>query len=281
MPNATQQYLSDTPNRLYLYVGIMESIDGHKLHRLSPDQDGYFEGIPLSVFNAKSLNGCYYNAESYYKQITDPQSVFNLRLVNGNLYGEWGHPKDASDLPRICRVDMDQVSHHFKAVYTDKDAAGNNPIIRGDLKPAGPKGSYLESSLLNPHENTSFSLRCLMTEQYDPALRAPVRTVEDLVTFDAVDTPGYMQASKRYWKPTASGQECLIPITLDMLYTKSGKRVAMEGFSDQKLLDLFGISNFDLNGKPLGTYVKGMSSYKDPYGVNRSLLHAALRGNYF
>lgn len=278
---ATQQYLENTPNKLYLYVGIQDAIDGRKIQRLTPDKDGYFNGLPLSAFNSKSLNGCYYNTESYYRHLTDPSSVFNIKLTNGNLYGEWGHPKDETNLARVCKIDRDQESHHFKAVYTEKNGSSSNPIILGDLKPTGPKGQYLEASLLNPHENTAFSLRCLMTEAYDSALRAPVRTVEEFITYDAVDMPGIREASRRYASPTQHGCEFLMPITLEMLYSPSGKRVALEGYSDTRILELFGISDFDLNGKSLGAYIKGTNTYKDHHGVNHSLTHAAITEGMF
>ena len=279
MADATTTLLANTPNKLYMYVGIMDSLDGRKLQKLTPDADGYFSGIPLSAFNAKSLNGCYYNTESYYKHLTDPNTAFNIKLRHGNLYGEWGHPKDDEDLKRVLIVDKDKESHHFKAVYTDKSAVSNFPIIRGDLRPSGPYGQYLLSSLLNVHENTAFSLRCLMTEAYDSGLKAPVRTVEEFVTYDAVDMPGYLYGSKWYVEATATGRECLMPITLDMLYTPSGKRVGLESYSDQRLLELFGLKNFDLNGKPLGSYVKGTNTYRDMRGINRSLTHQVLTNN--
>jgi hypothetical protein len=276
MSTAAAQVLQNTPNKLYLYVGVMDSFDGRKLQALRPDADGYFNGIPMSAFNAKSLNGCYYDTESYYSQLTNLNTPFNIRLTHGNLYGEWGHPKDDAPLSRVVMIDRDQESHHFKAVYTDKNAAGNCPIIRADIKCTGPKGKYLEPSLMNPHENTAFSLRCLMTERYDAALRAPVRTVEEFVTFDAVDMPGYLYGSKWYVEATQTGKECLMPITLDMLYTPTGKRVALESYNDERLLELFGVKNFDLDGKALGSYIKGTNTYRDPMGVNRSLIHSVL-----
>lgn len=263
--------------KLFLFVGIMDSFDGRKLQALTPDEDGYFSGVPLSVFNEKSLNGCYYDTDSYYRHLTDLNSVFNIKLRHGNLYGEWGHPKDDKDLQRICSIDRDQESHHFKAVYTAKNpAAGKPPIIYGDLKPSGPKGQYLQASLMNKHENSAFSLRCIMTEQYDATLRAGVRTVEEFITYDSVDMPGYLYGSKWYVEATATGKECLVPITLNMLFTPEGKRVGLESFTDRRLLELFGMKDFDLNGKPLGSYIQGTNTYRDTSGVNRSLLHKAL-----
>ena len=272
----------DAPkNKLFLYVGIMDSLNGRKLQRLTPDADGYFDNIPLSAFNAKSLNGCYYNTESYLKQLTDEHSTFNMKLRHGNLYGEWGHPTDDQDLRRICRVERTKESHHFRSVYAGEPIAGTETVIYGSLKPSGKWGPYLLQSLMNPYENTAFSLRCLMTETYDRGLRAHVRTVEEFVTYDAVDMPGYLYGSKWYVEATSVGRECLRPITLDMLYTPDGKRVGLESFSDQRLLELFGIKDFDLNGKPLGNYITGTNTYRDPKGTNRSLVHQAISGKYF
>lgn len=275
----TPTILESTPNKLLLFVGVMDTFDGRKLKGLRPEADGYYHGIPLSAFNAKSLNGCYYDTDSYRRQLTDASTPFNIRLTHGNLYGEWGHPKDDAPLSRIVQIDRNQESHHFKAIYTASESS-NTPIIFGDLKPTGPKGQYLEPSLMNPHENTAFSLRCLMTEKYDPLLKAPLRTVEEFVTFDAVDMPGYLYGSKWYAEATKTGKEFFMPITLDMLYTPNGTRVAFESYSDTRLLELFGVKNFDLNGKALGSYIKGTNTFRDPKGINRSLTHSVLSGKY-
>ncbi len=276
----TPTVLENTPNKLYMYVGVMDMFDGRKLQGLRPESDGYYRGIPLSAFNAKSLNGCYYDTDSYHYQLTNPTTAFNIRLTHGNLYGEWGHPKDDASLSRIVQIDRDKESHHFKAVYTEKPCS-NTPIIFGDLKPTGPYGTYLEPSLMNPNENTAFSLRCLMTEKYDPLLKAPLRTVEEFVTFDAVDMPGYLYGSKWYAEATKSGKEFFMPITLDMLYTSTGTRVALESYSDQRLLQLFGVKDFDLEGKSLGSYIQGTNTYRDPKGINRSLAHQVFNRKYF
>lgn len=269
-------------NKLFLHVAIMDSFDGRKLQKLTPDENGYFNGMPLSAFNAKSLNGCYYDTQSYYDKLTNPSSPFNIKLTHGNLYGEWGHPKTVTDLNRIMMVDRDQQSHHFKAIYVDdKDRSAKYPIIRGDLIPSGPKGKYLRESLMNPYENTAFSLRCLMTEKFDKTLNAPVRRVEEFVTFDAVDMPGYLYASKWYVEKTATGKECLFPITLDMLYDAAGKRVAMESYADDRILQLFGIEDFDLDGKPLGHYIKGTNTYTDRKSNRKSIAHQVLSRKYF
>lgn len=281
MTTAAEKVLASTPNKLFLYVGIMDNFDGRKLKKLTPDEDGYFNGVPLSAFNAKSANGCYYQTDSYYKHLTDPNSIFNIKLRHGNLYGEWGHPKTKTDLERIMTIERDRESHHFKAVYTAKESASPYPIIYGDLRPTGPFGHCLLPSLMNRYENTAFSLRCLMTETYDNTLHAPVRTIEEFVTYDSVDMPGYIYGSKWFVESTETGKECLLPITLDMLYTPTGKRVGLESYSDTRLLELFGIKNFDLDGKPLGSYVKGTNTYVDPKGVNRSLVHKALTSNLF
>lgn len=273
--------LDAAKNKLYLYVGIMDSLNGRKLQRLTPDEDGYYNNIPLSAFNAKSLNGCYYDTESYLKGLKDPSSTFNLKLTHGNLYGEWGHPKDDQDLRRICGIDREKVSHHFRSIYAGEPIAGTETVIYGSLRPSGPWGKYLSDSLMNPHENTAFSLRCLMTEKYDRGLRAQMRTIEEFVTYDAVDMPGYLYGSKWYVEATAVGRECLMPVTMDMLYTPSGKRVALESLSDTRLLELFGIKDFDLNGKPLGNYITGTNTYRDPKGTNRSLVHQAISGKFF
>lgn len=278
---SSSNIITNTPNKLYLCVSVLDTFDNRKLQKLVPDEYGYFTGIPLSAFNAKSLNGCYYDTESYYNILTTPTSTFNIKLRHGNLYGEWGHPREETDLVRITTIDKSRESHHFRSVYTDKNCTSQYPIIRGDLRPSGPYGEYLKSSLMNPYENTAFSLRCLMSEKFDRGLNANVRAIEEFVTFDAVDMPGYLYGSKWYVESTSTGKECLMPITIDMLYSPSGKRVALESMSDQRVLELFGVEDLKLNGEPLGNYVRGTNTYRDKTGVNRSITHAVLNRNYF
>lgn len=275
----TPTVLQNTPNKLYFYIGVMNEFEGRKLQGLRPDATGYYTGVPLSALNAKSYNGCYYDTDSYLYQLTNPATPFNIKLRHGNLYGEWGHPPQDASLARISIVDRNQESHHFKSVYT-KENGGATPVIYADLRPSGPKGSHLEASLMNPHENTAFSLRCLMTEKYDPVLKAPLRTIEEFVTYDCVDMPGYIFGSKWFAEATKTGVEYFRPITMDMLYTPDGTRVALESYSDQRILELFGVKDFCLDGKPLGSYIQGTNTYKDPYGVNKSLTHQVLTRKY-
>lgn len=266
-------------NKLYFYCGILDQLDtygGNKLEACTPDEHGYFKGYPLSVFGEKSFNQCFYDTESFRNAITSPKSSFNIKLTCGNLYGEWGHPAPDSTITRMGWLDRNQQSHHFRSVYIDENDTGDNPIIRGDVKPCGPCGKYVEESMLSPFENTAFSLRCLMTEKYDKSKNAPVRNIVELITFDCVDMPGYIKASKRF--VTKKATECMVPITMEMLFDDKGQRVGLESWSDQDILEIFGIGDFNLHGEPLGCYVKGTGTYIDKSGQRRSITHAFLKG---
>lgn len=260
-------------NKLYFFSGIMDNLDGRKLKAYTPDEYGYYCGVPLCVFNEKSYNHKYYTQESMLNALTNPDMVFQLKLSHGNLYGEWGHPAMDSTLDRISIVDRDRQSHHFRSIYVKEDERdGDNPILRCDLKPSGPKGKYLDESLLSPFENTAFSLRCLMNSKPDPVHEALICDVVDLITFDAVDMPGYIKASKWY----APSQESLREIHISDLFDANGTRVAMESYSDQDILDLFGVTNLNLDGEPLGTYLKGTTTYLDNKGMKRSMTQRLL-----
>lgn len=269
--------LRNTPNKLYFFCGIVDEYEGRSIEACRPDKYGYFEGYPLSVFGEKSFNQCYYDTESFRNAIVSPQSSFNIKLTCGNLYGEWGHPNPESSIVRMGWLDRNQQSHHFRSVYIDEKDCGDNPIIRGDLKPCGPKGKHVEESMLSPFENTAFSLRCLMTEKYDKLKNAPVRYIVELITFDCVDMPGYIKASKRFVSKN-SGIECKVPITLDMLFDAKGNRIGLESWTDQDVLELFGVGDFNLHGEPLGNYIKGTGTYLDKTGQRKSITHAFLRG---
>jgi hypothetical protein len=250
----------------------MDNLDGRTLKAYTPDEYGYFKGVPLCVFNEKSYNNKYYTKDSLLNSLTNPSHVFQLKLTHGNLYGEWGHPAKDSPIDRIATVDRDRQSHHFRSIYVNENESTENPILRCDLKPSGPKGKYLEESLLSPFENTSFSLRCLMNMKPSPDGESLICNVVDLITFDAVDMPGYMKASKWY----APSQESLTELHIHDLFDSTGNRVAMESYSDQDILDLFGVTNVNLGGVSLGTYLKGTTTYLDSKGNKRSMTQRLL-----
>jgi len=165
---------------------------------LKPDKNGVYKDIPFMVLGKVSANKKEYEINSMVSAISDPGSMFYRKLVSGQLEGEWWHPLTGNDdaaLNRIVKIERNNVSHHIHRVYTGTPTEQGHIIVYGDIEPSGPYGQYLTESLQNPRINTAFSLRSLVQGigEKDGILKQRVIL---LVTIDAVDAPGYAEASK-------------------------------------------------------------------------------------
>ena len=263
-----------TPNKLYFAVQIFDQMDGRKIQALRPDEDGYYD-VTVAMLDSTSRNDCYYDPDSIMKEVTSPSTIFNMMLTQGNLKGEFGHPPMGSPLERIDAILEERVSHHISKIWTGERISTGIPVY-AKVAPSGPYGDCLEKSLLSSKENTTFSLRCLMSQRPDPVNKRMYRIVKRLVTFDFVTMPGYKEASKWYAPGTENLMGFTQEITPYMLFDRDGNRVGLESFSDQDLADMFGITDLQLNDIKLGTYIKGGTTYFGIGGNKRSLTKAIL-----
>lgn len=174
---------------------------------LKPDSQGYYQVVigGLNVFNSA---GEYYQANGARALIEDKSSVLMRRLLNGNLKGEMGHPKKLPGMSRIdymnriMNVEETNVSHHFRDLWLDTDFGKNHPeynnsemiSINASIKPAGPKGEFLEKALNNSAENTNFSVRGGTQDKIMRGIN--YRTLEFILTWDWVTEPGIAIANK-------------------------------------------------------------------------------------
>lgn len=233
-------------------VQTMITKDGKTLRGLKPDKDGFFRDIPLAVLGKPSRNGIMYEPASMLKALSDMCSRFVINVREGNQEGEWGHPmfssaeSDRAVLERLTHIDRTRASHYIRSVkhtQTDKGII----VISGDVKPWGPYGKYLQESFEDPNRNTSFSLRAI-THDIQQRAGAIVRQVLMLVTFDAVDGPGFEEASKRFSSSTESLASTFIfetstqrPVTATDVCAPGIKEniFSTETITDQQIQDLF------------------------------------------
>lgn len=263
--------MTSQPNikpKVYFNVKVMDDINGQTLKSLRPDEDGYYT-IPLAVLGEVSRNGPYYDVDSITDQITNPKTVFNQALTQGNLYGEWGHPDINATIQRIDTILEDRHSHHISEIFTGTTLPTGGIPVLGKVKPTGPYGELLEKSFLSKKENTSFSLRSLITAKYDNVRKCQYRTVIRLVTFDFVGMPGYFQASKWY----APGTESLREISPEMLFDGDGQRIGLESLSDQEIMNIFELNDVQFYDLSHGKHIRGTSTYFDKRGEKRSIIH--------
>lgn len=264
-------------NKVFFNVQVLENLEGRSLRALRPDDNGYYD-VVLAMLDATSRNRAYYDVDSLIHQITGNDSVFNMMLTQGNLRGEYGHPDPKASLERIDSIMEDRVSHHIYKVWTG-DRTNRGIPLYGKIKPTGPFGNLLESSLLNPKENTTFSLRCLMTQKAEPQHNRMYRFVKRLVTFDYVNMPGYMEASKWFAPGTESlsmENGFMVELKPESIFGNTGERIGLEKWTDRDLADLFGMQEFKIK-ELRGLYKSGTGTYFDEKGTKRSVVHSILK----
>jgi len=263
-------------------------MEGRQLKSVKPNKDGVYTGIPLTVIGCNSRNNVNYEKESVLKCLTDAQSRFCANVKTGDMEGEWGHPflegKDC--LARLLYIDRKSVSHFFTRVYGKEE--NGIIIIYGDVKPFGPYKQCLIDSFEDPMRNTSFSLRSAAKVTGQDASGIIQKRMIALVTFDAVDGPGFLKASKRFRDP-AIATESLKPVVSDNLirvdfsvnrrqFLDSMEYRKAAGFEsidiiDQRVLDAFECDKVTIKEKLTVKYA-GHKQFVDMSGNNVSLFNA-------
>lgn len=259
-------------------VETVQVLDGKELKAIRPDEDGYFCDFPVAVIGAVSRNNTHYDSKSVEHQIVTPGQIMNMMLTDGTLYGEWGHPKlttlkpDMMFLRRLTEIHEDRVSHHIRKIRVGDPLPGGGQILYADIKPFGPFKEQLFESLMDPKINTAFSLRSICSESIDRAASVIYRTVKRLVTFDAVCTGGFAEASKRFVSATEA-------IALDMAELMGFDGVQMPGeyatemIKDKDILDIFDAKDMVVNKTTVGFIVPKTNCYIDESGNMQSIFH--------
>lgn len=263
---------------------------GRELKGLKPDKNGVYKGIPLTVIGMKSRNNMVYERDSVIECLTDPKSRFVMNLKSGDLEGEWGHPLLDTDpkecVKRLLYLDRTKVSHHFTKIYAKEDKDTGYVIIYGDVKPSGPYAKNLNENFQDPTRNTSFSLRAatVVTRQ---AAGVTYKRMLAMFTFDAVDGPGYVEASKRFQDKAAMEGLSIIPSIVgsgdvDVTVSKEEFLKATASFKmagqeskivDQRVLDAFGCDEIRVRDRVLRPLKGGY--FADASGKRVSLFDTA------
>lgn len=261
-------------------------MDGRQLKAVKPNKDGIYTGIPLTVIGCDSRNNVNYEKESVISCVTDASSRFCANIKTGDMEGEWGHPFLSGDncLERLLHIERTRVSHFFTKVYGKEE--NGLIIIYGDVKPFGPYKQSLIDSFEDPTRNTSFSLRSAAKVIGKSPSGVVQKRMLALVTFDAVDGPGFLMASKRYRDPAASTENFGIEVevtekllNIDFSVNKKQfldsqeyrKASGFESISivDQRVLDAFECDKLTIKEKVLCPV--GHNQFVNSTGHNVSL----------
>ena len=230
---------------------ISSALVTDKAKALKPNKDGVFENVAIMVLGKVSRNNKDYEINSMLAALTSPNSIFFKKLKMGQLQGEYGHPQiySEAELGRIAVVDPTKVSHTIHAVRTAGTTEKGHTLVVADIEPCGPYGKYLNESFQNPRMNTAFSLRSLVNKigQVGNVIK---QRVTALITVDAVDAPGYAEASK-VRIPAMEG------FSMDILNPEHhlpelALACGCESIDDQQLLDILEVDKVcirrELNG---------------------------------
>lgn len=224
-------------------------MQGGSLKSVKPDKDGVYRKVPIAVIGMPSRNNALYEPTSFVNAITDSRTRFFKNLTEGNLEGEWGHPIIGTDkkaaVSRTLHIDRAKVSHYFTRVWTEPVDEGNYTLVFADIVPCGPFGPYLKESFEDSKRNTSFSLRSLTSEPRQLPNGVMSKSIVALVTFDAVDGPGFEAASKRFMSSEELGLELIdneelsIPMSEILEFPDFETAVGFEAVKCQEILDVF------------------------------------------
>lgn len=262
-------------NNVVFSISTQMEMDGRQLKALTPNKDGVYTGIPLMVIGCDSRNNCSYEKSSVLQCLTDMKSRFAANVTTGDMEGEWGHPFLSGDtsLDRLLFIDRTKISHFFTRVY-GVDCGNDIIMIYGDVKPFGPYGKYLEESFRDGMRNTSFSLRSAAAKT-GTKNGIVQKKMLSLVTFDAVDGPGFLKASKRFRDPNVATESYGIKLdpstTFDVndveivvdrdRFLKTQEKLQSVGqesiITDQRVLDAFMCDKITLRDKVLTRGVSG------------------------
>lgn len=275
------------PERLKFNCGTLAEINGHQVKALKPDANGCYE-VVLGCIGIPTRRNVIYDPDSLVRAMNDPESVFNICLRDGQLCGEYGHPDiDGSkeSLRRLLVIREETVSHAFRRIWIDDEEIqtphGTAHPIKAIIKPTGPYGKVLEEQLRDPVINNAFSIRSLCTPMPARGDIAEIRKVNVLVTFDAVNAPGYEIASKRYCR----GTESLMDIDPDMLNdivrksNKSGTESIMVSPAQLSRLRYDNPKQYRMNHRDIGCHRVGLTIFgTDGVGYNLTDLMLKRRG---
>jgi hypothetical protein len=213
---------------------------------LPKDENGYYT-FPVGGLDVFNSSGDFYTLKGS-KRLFEESSLFMRRTREGLIYGEAGHPEPLPNQSfqdfarRVMRIEEKNVAVHYSDFWLDfdsmKDESGKSIIaIMAKLKPEGPFGAALESSLNNPKINTCFSIRSFTDDQYKGGTLH--RSLTNIITFDHVIESG-IRFARKYNAPAL---ESLVSVPMhrkDLLQLVQDQKhmVAMES-STQMCLNLF------------------------------------------
>lgn len=232
------------PRNVSFTIETMFANNGGRVGKIVPDANGFYRGLPMLVLGVPTENKTLYDVASITSKMNDPNSKFYKTLRNNQLFGEWGHPNfldydEDKQLARLMLIREERHSHMIDRLSTGRTLENGGVIVAGDILPVLPYGPALKESLDHPCINTGFSLRAWINTEIRGGIKH--RTVNKMVTIDAVGAGGYPDASKK----NALGLEDYNEYSVEVM--RNGQiicdEIAIESLEETELNDIFGMSS--------------------------------------
>ena len=264
---------------LYFNIETLHTIDGKSIRTITPDKDGVYRDVPLAILGKASRNRAFYDPTSFVNAMTNPNSAFFKSLTESCVEGEWGHPfypkNDEAAIKRIMYIDRANLSHYFIKFTSKPTEDGSLILISGDVVPFGDHKQKLIDVFRDPRRNASFSLRSLTAP---PMVRNNIlyKKVLSLITFDAVSTGGYAEASKRFMVSNESMQ-FQMPAMQFMDNNDYKTAVGFESINNEQLFDMLDTDKIIVENKIIGHFDDVNNSIINPDGTIKSVFHSVYK----
>lgn len=252
--------------------------------KFTPDAKGTYNDVAIAVIGMASRNRVVYDPDSMVAAHNNPASRFCMAVTEGHAEGEWGHPfieqEDERAVRRMAYIDRKNMSHFFSRCYTKPTGDGQYHVVYANINPFGPYGEFLKASFDNGLRNTAFSLRSLCAIVGKDAAGNVMKVVRQLITYDAVDLPGYKEASTWFGSTERFSIEDLsfnVDIARESSRNAVGTVLGMESITHQQVLDIFEADQVQIYGTTKGIILPKSHTLATAEG-SKSVFHIVHRG---
>lgn len=193
--------------------------------QLKPNKDGYYS-VVLGALETTNNVGHYYVMNNDVLKLFSASSELLYKVKNRRLYPEDNHPKWPAGLDLaaykelLLETDSDQIVGHVRSVWLDGDLSPeqkatkgvneNTTFIMGEIIPFGFRKQVLQDSLVNPYQDTCFSVRAF-SDDWDRG-GVSYKALSHIIKWDLVPEPGIDIASKYNSKSAIAMESRLLKV---------------------------------------------------------------------
>jgi hypothetical protein len=259
--NIGEIYMASYSKHMYC-IETMRNMDGKQLKSIKADTNGYYT-LPFCCLGDRLRSGNMYDEGAMLECLFGKNSRFRMAVEESSLIGELEHPTvheppTTADLKRILSLDASNACFHIGKVWLDTDVVPNKKLVVGKIKPIKPHGHIVKESLEDPSRNSSTSLRSLVNIRSDG-----VRIPTHITTFDFVQIPGDMRASKWYSPSTESFNSIdITDVIQDCIQFTGEHNLSLESYINPSFLKYFKSPEVVMSTESIGFVVNTPKALK-------------------